>query len=153
MLTALTPRQILERVATSITTRLSTPQIPGAWSPATYTYEQFGSAALTEADHHTFALQLPGSIPRGDRQHPSVGTFSTTELAVRWGHRIRPEAVVFDQLEALDAEVELVAAIVATESNPRLELALSSANRTTTRDGLVFLGELHFAIPHNYPLS
>jgi hypothetical protein len=153
VLNALTPRLILERVATSITTRLSSPQIAGAWEQSTYTFEQFGSAALTEADHHTFALQLPGTTPRGDRQHPSVGTFSITELAVRWGHRIRPEAVVFDQLEAMDAEVELVAAIIATESNPRLELVLAGATRSTTRDGLVLLGDLRFSIPHNYPLA
>jgi hypothetical protein len=149
----LTPRAILERVAASILTALATPHIAGPWSQSRVGYDQFASRDSGEIEHHSFALAVLSTEAQGERRPVGPGCFAITELGVRWAHRLRAEAVAFDTAEAHDAEIELVAAIQATAKNPDLQPQFLTASRSTTRDGLVLLGELRWSVPHRYPLS
>lgn len=146
----LNPADIHERIAAYIEQALANPNIPGAWRQSRFTYEQFGSMEAAEIEHHSFAIGMPASDPDpGDRQtHREIRT--TTEVSIRWGHRLRSDAAVVDTLLARKAEAELTAAVRDTPSDPSLGIDVTGWRRTTTRDGLLFLGELGLRVVHLY---
>lgn len=150
----LTPRQILERVASWIEQSLATPAIAGAWRESRHPYDLFPGPDSAEIEHHGFAISLVSTTPlEGDRQVPALGVLAITEFAVRFAHRLRADAVAVDLREAYDAETALVAAVKSTGPNPVLHIHLLSVARSTARSGTVFVGECRFQVGHRYPLE
>lgn len=149
----LKPSTISQRIAEAITARLASPVVPGAWRQSRYPYGAFGPES-PEIEHHGFAIGLPRTTPLdGDRRDRLVGAGSFTEVAIRWAHHLRAEGAVVDERAALDAELELVAAVGLTDGNPELCPIWTGTTRSTSRNGLVFVGECRFDVGHYYPLG
>jgi hypothetical protein len=136
-------------IATQIEAALAAPTIEGPWLQSRHPYGVFLDAP--EIEHHSFAIRV-GSTESDlqDRQRADVGTWSGSEIRIRWAHRLRVEAAVLDTLDGYRAEAELVAAIKAT---PVLPLLFLTAERSDRRNGLVLVGELVWRIKHHFPLS
>lgn len=139
------------RISEHLLLALANPTEAGAWRESRYPYGQFGVDS-PEIEHHGFAIGQPRMTPDpGDRQQGHV--LATTTLVIAWAHRLRAEAAVLDTRAALRAEAELIAAVKATPSNPRLKLDLFEVTRRPSRDGLVFVGETSWSVYHLYPLQ
>lgn len=147
----LTPAQICQRLVDAIVSGLSTPGVPGPWLPSTVPFELFPQVASGEHQHHGFVVHLPSTAPHDrDRQtrQSGVGTYCATSVTIRWAHVLRPEAVQIDTIAALEAEQELLVTLRGLSDDP---LILVEERRSSTRDGLVFLGESRWLYPHSLP--
>lgn len=148
----LTLDEIHERLAAHLTAALAVPEVEGPWRESLAPNDLFPLLDSTEIEHHGFALGFPISTPDpADRQRlDHIRT--TTTVSIRWGHRIRADAVAFDTKEALKAERELTAAARRIDNNPGLHVDVAGWSRSTSRDGLLFFGELLLRVVHLYPV-
>lgn len=144
---------ISSRIAESIEAKLASPTVPGAWLQSRHAYEEFPRLDSAEIEHHGFAIGMPAtSFGEDDRQLRGHGSQVATTVGVRWGHRLRAEAVAADRLAAYAAEEELVNAILDTNSDPRLLIIVQAISRGTARGGLAHVGSVDLLVGHRYRL-
>jgi len=148
----LKPSAIRSRLQTALLAALGS-----AWAVSRHSYDVFPDGRDSrELEHKAFAIGLPQSRPiqGGGRQASAVGVYSGTVVGIRFSFRLRVDAVSADYNEALDAEHLIVQHGVrlkeGASANPELGPALLSIDRTTSPDGLHFLGHVQFLVPHRY---
>ena len=132
--------------------RINTVLSPQGWRPSRFVPDLFGQDTDQIAPR-VFSVGVGPSHPIGDRQRIPVGTVVQTMLNVRFVWRIRGDAQLDDYDMALDAEEDLLAAVIGT-SLVDLHIRLDSIpTRTVFADGNWFLGELVFRTEHRLPLT
>lgn len=137
---------MVDRISDTIESRLTAPSIPGPWRRSRYSPSQFGRES--EIEHHGFVVWAGTSEPLTAGFVSRANTYRT-EIHVRWGHRLRPEAVAYDMSQALQAEDELVEAVLCAPPLPvALHLSEASRDRDDGRDGLVYVGTVSFEVIH-----
>lgn len=142
---------IRQRIATQIASALP------AWRQSRYAWDLFG----VDADHCgplAYAVGAPSTGPYEgpgrDRQRISEGTLVTSEIRVRHSHALRDDTHLADYDAALDAEQDLVAAVMATDqADLELRLETAAAERVVLADGGWLLIESVFRVDHRYPLQ
>jgi hypothetical protein len=148
----LNPSEIHRRVQAAIAGALP------SWYPSRHSYEDLPSVPDgAEVAHQSYAVALPTSEWQAGRQPRSrtEGQQTSTELRVRWLYRIRVEARDTDYRAALDAEVDLLRAILATGGDRELHVQLAgpvSRRDLSSATGPMLLGELDFVIHHQIAL-
>lgn len=118
------------------------------WAHSRYAPEFFG-ADSDQLQHHAFAVGMVSSEPRDGRQSLTDGCLVATTVEVRWAHRLRADAQSSDYGAALDAEQELVAAVVGIASQ---HVLLTRLTRAARAEGWV-LGVATFTAWHRYTLQ
>lgn len=148
----LNPSDIHRRVQAAIAGALD------GWYPSRHSYEDLPSVPDgAEVSHQSYAVALPSSEWQPGRQPRSrtEGQHTGTELRVRWLYRIRVEARDTDYRAALDAELALLRAILATGEDRELRVQLAgpaSRRDLTSATGPMLLGELDFTVYHQIAL-
>lgn len=101
--------------------------------------------------HHAFSVGCPDSSvnSRDGKQGLSDGFLASTTVEVRWAHRLHGDAQSDDYDNALDAEEQLVQAVVGISSEHVLVTRLA---RKAVAEGWI-LGTATFSAVHRYPLS
>lgn len=139
---------VRKRVQDRITTVLS----GQGWRHSRYVPDLFGQDTDQIAPR-SFAVGVSSSTPVGDRQRLPVGTVVRTQLVVRFAWRLRADNQLSDYDAALDAEEDVLAAVMSTDLN-NLHIELDTIpSRTVSTDGDFFLGELQFISEHRLPLT
>lgn len=118
------------------------------WSVSRFAPELFGRDT-DQLSHHSFAVAVSVSEPRDGRQSLSDGLLSVSTVDVHWAHRLRADAQSADYSAALDAEQDLVKAVVGVNTQHLLVQRLS---RTSRPEGWVS-GTATFQAVHRYALS
>jgi hypothetical protein len=77
----------------------------------------------------------------------------STDVLVRFAVVLEALDQVADYSEGLHHEVQLVQAVMATQTDPHLSLALTQIEPRQVLDQTVFLGEAVFAAMHLYPID
>jgi len=106
--------------------------------------------------HKRFAVGVPSSDPVADRQRVTDDLLVATTAAVVYTFRLAPKDQITSYGSALDAEEEIIQAVMAQNStlwaNCTIRFA-SIADRRVEASGEWFTGELRFVITHRLPLS
>jgi len=132
--------------------RINTALSPQGWRPSRFVPDLFGKDTDQIAPR-VFSVGVGTSTPIGDRQRVAVGTVVETLLSVRFAWRIRADAQLTDYDAALDAEEDLLAAVMST-SLVNLHIRLDSIpTRTVFSDGNWYMGELLFRTEHRLALT
>lgn len=143
----------LSAIRTRIATRVTAALGASGWRVSRYTYDQFpGDTRLIE--HLDFAVGvLRSDVEPLDRRRRSVGAQVETAVAIKYTHRIRPDAAVADYDAALDAEQALVQAILGVSLADMTMRWTGAPSRSLVADGTLFLGEVTFVVRHGYALQ
>lgn len=118
------------------------------WAVSRFAPEYFGRDA-DQLMHHAFAVGAPATEPRDPRQGLTEGMLCTTTVEVQWAHRLRGDAQSADYDAALNAEQDLVKAVVGVSSQHVLVVRLT---RSAKLEGWV-IGTSTFGVLHFYALS
>lgn len=120
------------------------------WVNSRFAPDFFGRDS-DQLSHHAFSVGCPDSAvnSRDGKQGLSDGFLASTTVEVRWAHRLRGDAQSSDYDDALDAEEDLVKAVVGIASEHVLVVRLA---RKADPAGFV-LGVATFQAVHRYPLS
>jgi hypothetical protein len=136
----------------------ATPTPDAPWRVSRHPWDVFQSQRDSrQIEHHAFAVGLPSSPPIDGRQRSGGALVCRTSVGIRWAHALRADNASADYDAALVAEAQLVAAIgaqqipagTATPNRP-FNLRIVSIDRTTTPDGLAFLGDVRAELTHTY---
>lgn len=120
------------------------------WTNSRFAPDLFGRDT-DNLSHHSFSVGTPDSSvnSRDGKQGLSDGFLASTTVEVRWAHRLRGDAQSDDYDAALDAEEDLVQAVVGISSEHVLVQRLA---RKADPSGWI-LGTATFSAVHRYPLS
>ena len=144
---AISVKTIRQRVATAVDAVTS-------FSEAKHPMGVFGRDPASVL-HKRFAVGCPRTTTVQSRQKPAEGALVRTDVLVSFAHRIKPKDQVTSYDDALDAEAEIVQAVMA-DSGTLTELQLTYTG-TTSRQvdpaGEWFLGEVAFTSLHLLALS
>jgi len=139
---------VRQRVQDRITTVLG----GQGWRHSRFVPDLFGQDT-DQINPRVFAVQVGSTDPVGDRQRIQVGTVVRTQLIVRFAWRLRADNQLTDYDTALDAEEDVIAAVMSTD-NTNLHIELDTIpQRTVFDDGSLFLGEIQFLTQHRLPLT
>ncbi len=147
---SLKPSEIRQRVSAAVVAALP------AWKASRYAYPMFpgNDAGLIEPRSFSVGVTSSAVVDQDGRQIPTRGALTETVASVRFTLRVRADASVADFDAALDAEVALVAAVLALDRDPEMDMRYrDTAARAITGDGTVYLGEIRFTVRHMYPLA
>lgn len=152
---ALVPSAIRQRVAASIVAELGSVARP--WRESRFHFGNFPpSKDPSTTQPRSFAVglrDLQAGEPEG-RQRRTVGAKVRTEIRVRWCSSIRGDDQADDYDQALDDGDLLVAAVLATNKDPELEIRfLGFVPGRVQADGTLYVGEAGFVVRHRYPLA
>ena len=126
--------------------------LPG-WTESRWTYDLFPLDTSSLA-HHAYAVGVPSSTPVDRDRQRRAGALMVTSVAVRWLHRVRADRQVADYDDALDAELDLMAAIMALDGVPDLSVRIDSIpSRAITGDGTYLQGDVSLQVMHRYHLG
>ncbi len=106
--------------------------------------------------HKRFCVGAPSTDPGGDRQRVTDGMQVNTTIAVVFTYRLSPKDQITDYGSALDAEEDLIQAVMAQNSTLWANCSIrfgSIADRRVEAAGEWFTGEIRFVISHRLPLS
>lgn len=120
------------------------------WTRSTFAPGLFGRDPDRRV-HKSFAVSAPESAPeqRELRQVPAQGGWFGTIVVVEWAYRLRGDAQVADYAAALDAEVDMVGAVMGVTNQAAVVQRLG---RRVVAEGWV-IGEARFLLPHRYSLN
>lgn len=145
---ALSVSAVRQRVQLTIASALS----GDGWRPSRFVPELFARDS-DQISPRMYSVGVQSTRPIGDRQRATVGTVVETMVVVRFAWRLRADAQVADYDAALDAEAEVLEAVMATPLTD-LHIRLDTIpQRRVFTDGAWFLGELLFRAEHRLALS
>lgn len=147
---ALKTSAIRQRIAAQISTSLG----GDGWNESRYVHDLFGS----DTDHigpKAYSVGIRSSELVGNqRLRPADGAHVATEVEVVFSWRIRGDAQKADYDAALDAENDLVKAVLATDRTDLSSLILDGIPARQVDDtGTWFIGTLRFGATHMYALQ
>lgn len=127
-----------------------------AWNLSRHSFEALERAGtLDSADvaHMSYAVHTPRTVWMAGRQRGAAPSQVGTDLHVRWLYRLRVEDYDGDYADALDAEARLLETVLATPTDPQLQVQIpegDGASRRTlsSETGPFLLGEIHFRVYH-----
>ncbi len=124
------------------------------WLESPWPYPLFPGPEPRQILDRGFAVGLLDTrLETKDKQVLAVGTLATTTVGVRFSRLITGEDQLAEYDAALEAELDLVAAILA-DRDLAASLRLDSViTREIVADGTVYLGELRFSCRHRYALT
>lgn len=150
---ALSPSDIRGRIATAIDTALA----GSGWHESLYPYPLFPTGGAEDSREHLhlgYAVGIGVTDTLAERQRIANGVYVRTEINVRYAYRLRVEGAVTDYDAAMDAELSLVAAIMAVSRNPELVLELRGVSlRGVDAQGKVYVGQINLFARHLYALA
>ncbi|HIA01386.1 MAG TPA: hypothetical protein EYN66_05675 [Myxococcales bacterium] len=139
-----TVKSIRQRVQTAI-------DAVTGFSPSKHPYNVFGRDPASVL-HKRYAVGVPRTEPAANRrQRGSVGAVCTTTIAVTYCIRVRPKDQVASYDESLDAEAEIIKAVMADTSALKADVGISFQGvvmREVDPAGEWIIGELEFAALH-----
>lgn len=138
---------IRQRVATAISTVMG----GAGWRETTGTWDTFGQGDGENRLHKGYAIGVPSTTPERDRQRTAEGAQSVTDLRVRWAYNLAALDQVTSFDAALDAEEDIIAAVVTVRQANDLHLFLQSCSRSVDDQGWV-IGDLVWTAHHHLPL-
>ena len=101
--------------------------------------------------HQAFSIDIPSTTDLGtSRQNTaalSIGARVSSELRLQWSYRIRPKSQVDSLDSALDAEAELVEAVMGV-ARTDLQLRYQTAARIIEPRGEWLIGDIRFFASH-----
>lgn len=149
--TVLTPSRLVDRVAASIDQELGS----AGWVRSVFAFDVFPTIEPATLLHCSYSVGLGRSLVQSQdgRQRRTRGLLVSTEVQVRFAVVLEALDQVLDYSEGLHHEVDLVQAVMVTESDPHLSLALLQIEPRQVLDQTVFLGEARFAAMHLYPID
>ena len=126
------------------------------WKKSRFPFPLFG-ADTQQLSHIAFAVGLPSSTwPSGVEssitRRGAAGGLVTTSVRVRWSHRCRADVQLLDFAAAQDAEIDLVVAVLGM-SLANCHIRVTEAQRDMDDSGTWVLGEVGFAVQHQYQLT
>lgn len=141
----MTPAQIEQTVADAILGRFD----DQGWKHTFYPYEALPRLESWDDMHRCFAVAATRSTAIDARQPRSIGAPTMTTVGVRFFWLIREGAEHKDRRAALDAEVQLVNAVMQT----RLDVRWAGTTQRVAVSEEHLLIETQFEITHIYPLG
>lgn len=121
------------------------------WRESSFAPDLFGRDP-DRNQHLSFAVSCPETTIPTDRgrQRSTEGAFVSLTVIVQWAYRLRGDAQSADYSAALDAEADMVAAVLGISS---LHVVLvGPLSRRAAAEGWI-LGTARFAVSHHYPLT
>jgi len=143
-MTAVAPSAIRQALA-------STLDAVSDWRESRWPYEMLGYDPRRHL-HRSYAVGILQTTTLRERQIAARGTPVTSRVGVRWLYQLRADNMRGDYDSALDAELTLVAAIMASWPTSS-HIILRSASRTLTEDGAYVVGTITLDVPHVYALA
>ena len=106
--------------------------------------------------HHVFTIEpITTTVePSETRQRASRGVYAETIVLVTWVHRITLDNQITSYAAALDAEADVVAAVLATDDTPSdggVHYLLDSMSRDTSDSWVV--GKIRLRVVHQLGIS
>lgn len=149
--TVLTPARLVDRVAASIDQELGS----SGWVRSVFAFDVFPTIEPATLLHCSYSVGLGRSLVQATdrRQRRSRGLLMSTDVLVRFAVVLEALDQVADYSEGLHHEVQLVQAVMATQTDPHLSLALTQIEPRQVLDQTVFLGEAVFTAMHLYPID
>lgn len=149
--TVLTPARLVDRVAASIDQELGS----SGWVRSVFAFDVFPTIEPATLLHCSYSVGLGRSLVQATdrRQRRGRGLLMSTDVLVRFAVVLEALDQVADYSEGLHHEVQLVQAVMATQTDPHLSLALTQIEPRQVLDQTVFLGEAVFAAMHLYPID
>lgn len=149
--TVLTPARLVDRVAASIDQELGS----SGWVRSVFAFDVFPTIEPATLLHCSYSVGLGRSLVQATdrRQRRSRGLLMSTDVLVRFAVVLEALDQVADYSEGLHHEVQLVQAVMATQTDPHLSLALTQIEPRQVLEQTVFLGEAVFTAMHLYPID
>jgi hypothetical protein len=126
------------------------------WALSRWTYEAFPFVEPSFYKHHVFAVGCPrtefGEVESSPTRRGPAGGRVTTTIGVRWLHQIRKDNQTEDYDAALDAENDLVKALVALDRTA-LGVGIVEMRRVVVEEGAWLLGEITASATHRYAIQ
>lgn len=120
----------------------------GDWQESSFAPDFFGSDP-EHFMHRSFSVAIPSSAPIDVVQDPRDGMLVQTAIEVAWAHRIQGDGQTASYEDALDAETQLVRAVVNVLPG---HIMVSRLARSARREGWL-IGSASFTIPHRYGIA
>ena len=139
-----TIKSLRQRVETAI-------DAVAGWSVAKHPYNVFGRDPSSVLDHR-FAVGCPNTLPvPGRRQKTAQGAVCNTVIAVTYAFRIRPKDQVASYDDSLDAEAEIIKAVMADTVALKTDASISftgATSREVQPAGEWIVSDLEFSALH-----
>ena len=105
--------------------------------------------------HHAFAVGLGSTRAQGAaRSRRHGGTLVTTQVIIKWAHRIRADAQVADYDAALQSEQDVIESMQGVALTDIISLELNSiTQRQVAPSGDWFLSSVLYDVQHFYPTA
>jgi len=144
----ISPATIRARIAAEISSDLT------SFNESRWSVDLFGSDAQ-HVLHQSFAVGLgSSSVLQAARNRRHGGALASTQIVVRFAHRVRADNQVSDYDSALGSELSIIAAVLSTSLVDIVGLEFKSVqSRTVVPSGDWFLGSVLFDVQHIFPTS
>ena len=141
--------EIRARMSSAIVTALSDYRI------SRHAYEDFPRAETRQIVHKSFAVHFPNTAPDplDVRQYLAKGSMVNTAAQVRVAYRIKADSSVTDTDLALDAEHEVIKALLTTSRAGGLTIRFEAVDTRRVLDSIIHLSDLRFRLIHRFALS
>tara|TARA_R110000824_G_scaffold66827_5_gene173154 strand:+ start:2273 stop:2716 length:444 start_codon:yes stop_codon:yes gene_type:complete len=141
---AATVKSIRQRVETAI-------DAVTGFSPSKHPYDVFGRDPSSVL-HKRFAVGVPSTLPVANRrQRTSVGAVCNTTIGVTYCTRVRPKDQVDSYDDSLDAEAEIIKAVMADTAALKVDASISFdgvVRREVDPAGEWIIGDIEFTALH-----
>lgn len=121
------------------------------WRESKNPYEQFGTGDGEGRFNKGFAVGVPSTTPKTDRQRRSLGVLSETDVRVRWAYQLGALKQVTSYDDGLGVEASIRNAIATIAQGEDLHLILGPSTRETDDQGWM-TGEMTWVAIHRLPL-
>ena len=118
-------------------------------------FQSFGRTPNSIA-HKAFSVGVLSSTSADDRQRPTIGTLTQTDIQIQVGYRIRPLAQNADVDNAMDLENDIIIAVCNRADSTlyqNLHFKFTSVNRTLVDTGEYLISSINFESLHYLPLQ
>jgi len=132
-MTVLAFQTIRQRLATALSA------LPG-WKQSAWHLDTFGKDP-DQVQHHAFAVGILSSQPTaqpGRRQYPE-GLATSSQVEVRFAHRLTVDNQVAAYDAALDAELDAITAVLSTIDRTALHILWDGSSRSALGEGWVIV--------------
>ena len=134
-------KNVRSRVATSVSAL-------AGWRESPWSLDAFGNDP-DQVQHHAFAVGLLSSQPHPTpgRRQPQEGLSTSTQVQLRFAHRLTLDGQVASYDAAMEAELEALAAVLGTIDRTALHIVWDGTSRESLGEGWVIV-TLNFTAVH-----
>ncbi len=139
---------IRQRVVTAIDDALGA----SGWREAADPYDLFGSWSSDQRQDKGYAVGITRTQDQGGRQKLTEGSVVASRLSVRWSVKSKAKAQVESYDAALDAEEDLIQAVMAIHHSADLHIVYRESARVVADEGWI-VGQVDFETRHRLALQ